>query len=205
MIPSSSRAIWLRRFAVSMPLFVLAALLAFWLAGPQQGVRAALPAVTLETVEGTPYPLAQANGKIRLVELVYTRCPDVCPTTTVKMVQLQKRLLEAGAMGTKIEFLTVTIDPINDTPEVLRTYAKHAGIDGRGWTLLRGDEETTGEVLRSLGFFARKAEDGFIAHTSSTYLVDEHGQVVRKFGMGEDFDPERIYEEIVTLLEEKEG
>lgn len=198
----SVTAIRLRRVLMFLPLLVFIALLASWLIGQPQNVRAALPAVTLETIEGAPYDLARTNGNLRLVELVYTRCPDICPTTTVKMVQLQKRLQEAGRMGNGIEFLTVTIDPANDTPDVLRTYAKHTGIDPQGWTILRGDEETIEAVTRSLGFFASKMEDGFISHTSSTYLVDEQNLVLKKFGMGQDFDPDEIYQEIMNLLQE---
>ena len=197
----SARAIRLRRFLMCLPLLVFFALLLSWFVGQPQ-VRAALPAVTLETLEGSSYDLAQTNGKLRLVELIYTRCPDICPTTTVKMVQLQKRLQASDYMGNGIEFLTLTIDPANDTPEVLRTYANRTGIDPQGWTILRGDEETIKEVTNSLGFFVNQMEDGFLSHTSSTYLVDENNLVLRKFGMGEDFDPDEIYQEIVTLLQE---
>ncbi|WP_400164151.1 SCO family protein [Brevibacillus sp. TJ4] len=202
MSQASIGAIRLRRFLMFLPPVVFLVLLLSWVFGQPHQVRAALPAVTLETLDGKPYDLAQSNGNVRLVELIYTRCPDICPLTTVKMVQLQKRLQAEQRMGNGIEFLTVTIDPVNDTPEVLRTYAKHTGIQPQGWTILRGDEETIKAVTTSLGFFVNQMEDGFLSHTSSTYLVDENNLVLRKFGMGADFDPDEIYEEIVTLIQE---
>jgi len=102
-------------------------------------------------------------------------------------------------MGNGVEFLTVTIDPENDTPDVLKYYAQQLGIQPVGWTILRGDEQTTRTVTSSLGFIANKMEDGFISHTSSTYLVDQDNKVMRKFGMGEDFDPDQIYQELLNV------
>ncbi|MFS0554516.1 SCO family protein [Brevibacillus sp. 179-C9.3 HS] len=195
-------AIRIRRLLLLLPVLVLAALVASWLWFGPKNVQAKLPDVTLQTVDGQSYSLAPQKKTIRLVELIYTRCPDICPTTTVRMVQLQKRLLEANLMGQDIEFLTITIDPQNDTPDVMRYYAKQLGIQEQGWTLLRGDDETIRTVTNSLGFFANKMDDGFISHTSSTYLVDENNIVIRKFGMGDDFDPEQIYQDMLKLKKE---
>lgn len=195
-------AIRIRRLLLLLPVLVLAALVASWLWFGPKNVQAKLPDVTLQTLDGQSYSLAPQKKTIRLVELIYTRCPDICPTTTVRMVQLQKRLLEANLMGQDIEFLTITIDPQNDTPDVMRYYAKQLGIQEQGWTLLRGDDETIRTVTNSLGFFANKMDDGFISHTSSTYLVDENNIVIRKFGMGDDFDPEQIYQDMLKLKKE---
>ncbi|MGG4497116.1 SCO family protein [Brevibacillus reuszeri] len=195
-------AIRVRRLLLLLPLLVLAALVASWFWGGSKNAQSTLPDVTLETLDGQAYALTPKPGSIRLVELIYTRCPDICPTTTIKMVQLQKRLLEANLMGNGIEFLTVTIDPENDTPDVLRYYAKQLGIQPQGWTILRGDEQTTRSVMSSLGFFSNKMEDGFISHTSSTYLIDQNNRVMRKFGMGEDFDPDEIYQELLNVKKE---
>lgn len=196
---ASATAMRMRKLLVFLPLLVFAVLVVSWFWGQPQNVQAALPDVTLETIDGETYPLANTQKNLRLVELIYTRCPDVCPTTTVKMVQLQKRLMESNLMGNGVEFLTVTIDPLHDTPEALRSYAKNVGIDPQGWSILRGDEATIETVTRSLGFFVNRMEDGLISHTTSTYLVDENNVVLRKFGMGEDFDPDQIYEELMNL------
>lgn len=197
-VPTAT-ALRVRRLLILLPLLVLAALVASWFWGGSKNAQSTLPDVTLETLDGHAFALTPKPGSIRLVELIYTRCPDICPTTTIKMVQLQKRLQEANLMGNGVEFLTVTIDPENDTPDVLKYYAKQLGIQPVGWTILRGDEQTTRTVTSSLGFIANKMEDGFISHTSSTYLVDQDNKVMRKFGMGEDFDPDQIYQELLNV------
>ncbi|QRG70532.1 SCO family protein [Brevibacillus choshinensis] len=195
-------AMRLRRLLLYLPALVLVALVASWFWGGSQSVKATLPSLFLETLDGERYALSPRPGNVRLVELIYTRCPDVCPTTTVKMVQLQKRLKEAQLMGNGVEFLTITIDPQHDTPAVLRKYAKQLGIDAQGWSILRGDESSLQNVTSSLGFIASKTEDGFISHTTSTYLVNSSNEVIRKFGMGDDFDPDDIYLQLMNLKKE---
>ncbi|MED4779241.1 SCO family protein [Brevibacillus choshinensis] len=195
-------ALRLRRLLLFLPVLVLAALVASWFWGGSKNITATLPSISLETLDGDAYSLSPKPGSLRLVELIYTRCPDVCPTTTVKMVQLQKRLKEVNLMGNGIEFLTVSIDPQNDTPDVLRKYANQLGIDAQGWSMLRGDDRSIQTVTSSLGFIASKTEDGFITHTTSTYLVNENNEVIRKFGMGDDFDPEQIYQQLMNLKKE---
>ena len=106
-------------------------------------------------------------------------------------------------MGKNVEFLTITIDPQNDTADVLQRYADQLQIQTHGWTILRGDESTIQSVTRSLGFVARKSADGFISHTTSTYLVNANNEVIRTFGMGDDFNTDLIYQELVS--KNKEG
>ncbi|SFK06641.1 SCO family protein [Brevibacillus centrosporus] len=202
MSEASVNAIRLKRVLLLLPVLVLVALVSSWFWADSQQAKAALPSLTLETLDGKPYPLA-SPGKTRLVELIYSRCPDVCPTTTFKMVQLQKRLMDAGVMGKSVEFLTITIDPHNDTADVLQRYADQLQIQTQGWTILRGDESTIQSVTRSLGFVARKSADGFISHTTSTFLVNANNEVIRTFGMGDDFNTDLIYQELVS--KNKEG
>ncbi|MCK9907261.1 SCO family protein, partial [Frankia sp. Cpl3] len=47
-----------------------------------------VPDVTMQTIQGEPYSLRDPAGKVRLLSFIYTRCPDICPMTTVKMVEL---------------------------------------------------------------------------------------------------------------------
>src|SRR5689334_17056416 len=57
------------------------------------------------------YQFGKDQTKLKLVEFVYTHCPDICPTTTKKMADLKNDLQKAGVFGKDIKFLTITIDP----------------------------------------------------------------------------------------------
>ena len=75
------------------------------------------PDATLQTLDGKEVSIHDTQGKVRVVEFYYANCPDICPLTTANMVQVQNRLKEKGLFGKDVEFISITFDPKNDTPE----------------------------------------------------------------------------------------
>lgn len=158
--------------------------------------------VTLQTAWGEEYSFANMEPKVRLVEFMYTSCPDICPPTTLKMSQLRKELKDQGVFGDKVEFITITIDPAHDTPELLADYAALFEVEKNdGWVFLTGKEEDVKKVADAFEFLYRDPGTGFLIHSSFTYLVDEKNNLIEIFGMGEDgFDKERVMERIQRLI-----
>src|SRR5690625_6453122 len=68
------------------------------------------------------YSFDDMPEKVRLIEFMYTNCPDVCPVTTAEMSKLRQQFMKEGVFGDKVEFLTITIDPEHDTDEILQDY-----------------------------------------------------------------------------------
>ena len=62
------------------------------------------------------------RGKVVAVAFIYTYCTDVCPMLTANMASVQEKL--GSAFGPKIAFVSITVDPERDTPEVLKQYAR---------------------------------------------------------------------------------
>lgn len=149
------------------------------------------------------------DKKLKLVEFIYTNCPDICPTTTQKMVQLKSDLEKSNVFGKEIQFVTITIDPYRDTPEVLQKYMNAFEItNSENWIFLTGDKENIKadqkkirEVAESLQFQYKDPGNGQFVHTSFTYLIDENNKYVSKFPMGEEFDKQEVYEEIMDEIE----
>ncbi|MFJ5757543.1 SCO family protein [Neobacillus sp. NPDC093182] len=149
------------------------------------------------------------DKKLKLVEFIYTNCPDICPTTTQKMVQLKSDLEKSNVFGKEIQFVTITIDPYRDTPEVLQKYMNAFEItNSDNWIFLTGDQENIKadqkkirEVAESLQFQYKDPGNGQFVHTSFTYLIDENNKYVSKFPMGEEFDKQEVYEEIMDEIE----
>jgi protein SCO1 len=75
------------------------------------------------------------KGKIVAIDLIYTTCQYSCPLETARLAQVQKKL--GDRVGKDIFFYSISIDPDNDTPEVLRAYMKQFHV-GPGWTFLTG-------------------------------------------------------------------
>ncbi|MEH7255253.1 SCO family protein [Neobacillus niacini] len=163
--------------------------------------------ITLKEQNGEDYTFIK-DDKLKLVEFIYTHCPDICPTTTQKMVQLKADLEKNNVFGKEIEFLTITIDPYRDTPEVLQNYMNAFKITNNDhWMFLTGDQETIKadqvkirEVAESLQFQYKDPGNGQFVHTSFTYLIDGNNQFIAKFPMGEDFNKQEVYEEIMDEI-----
>jgi protein SCO1 len=75
------------------------------------------------------------KGKIVVISFIYTSCQDLCPLTTAKMAQLEDKL--DGAVGRDLFFVSMSVDPENDTPERMKAFAD-AFDAGPGWLFLTG-------------------------------------------------------------------
>lgn len=158
--------------------------------------------VVMETAFEEEFDFADLPKRARLIEFMYTQCPDVCPVTTLEMSKLKNQLEEEGIFGDEVEFITITIDPNRDTPEVLREYAGRFEITSPedGWHFITGSEEDTQKIADSLGFLYRDPGSGEIVHSTYTYFMDEDDNLLEQFTMGEDFDREKAYKRIMNTI-----
>lgn len=164
--------------------------------------------ITLITMDEKDYTFGDETKTIKLVEFIYTHCPDICPTTTQEMNLLRDDLIKEGVYGNQVQFVTVTIDPYRDTPEVLRNYMDNFGIENDGnWIFLTGDpadiieeQKKIKQVADTFQFQYRDPGNGFYVHSTFTYLIDENNQFIKKFPMGEEFDKAKVFEAIKKEL-----
>lgn len=159
--------------------------------------------IVMETQKGGTYHFGEMEPKVRLLEFIYLDCPDICPTTTLQMKKIRNRLVEERIFGSKVEFLTITFNPQKDTMDKLTSYAKTFEMNKtEGWELLRGSKLDTKRLTDQFEFLFRDAGAEQYVHTSATYLLDDHNQVVKVFGMGDDhFDQEDVYQAIKKELD----
>lgn len=172
--------------------------------------NATIPAeVSLINQNGKTYIFGKDPTKLKLIEFIYTHCPDICPTTTQKMVDLKKDLEKSGVYGKEIEFVTITIDPYRDTPQILQEYMKGFGIDNDNqWIFLTGEKQRIKEdqkeiqkVTDALQFQYKDPGNGQFVHSTFTYLVNQDNKFIAKFPMGNDFNKKEVYETIMDKLD----
>ena len=189
-------------------LLVLLALLAVpaSLAAHEAGGTRALPVIgpapplTLTSQDGAPVALADFRGKVVALTFIYTGCPDICPLLVQKMVQVQDEL--GAAFGARVAFVSITLDPERDTPEVLKDYAQFWGAKLDGWAFLTGSPEAVRDVTHRYGVFFAKKEDGSVDHTQLTTLVDADGQMRVQY-LGARFDPEEFRQDLMSLVDKE--
>jgi protein SCO1/2 len=158
------------------------------------------PPFALTSQDGMPVALADLRGKVVAVTFIYTGCPDICPMLTQKMVDVQDEL--GADFGAKIAFLSITLDPEHDTPEVLKDYAQFWGAKPEGWSFLTGSLDAVRDVTRRYGVFFAKKEDGSVEHSQLTTLVDGDGQMRVQY-LGARFDPEEFRHDLMSLVDKE--
>jgi protein SCO1/2 len=158
------------------------------------------PPFALTSQEGVPVALASLRGKVVAVTFIYTGCPDICPLLTQKMVDVQDAL--GADFGAKIAFVSISLDPERDTPEVLKEYAQFWGANLAGWSFLTGSPEAVRDVSRRYGVFFAKKEDGSVDHTQLTTLVDVDGQMRVQY-LGARFDPDEFRHDLMSLVDKE--
>ncbi len=159
------------------------------------------PDFTLTSQDGAPVTLGDFRGKVVAVTFIFASCADTCPLLTAKMARVQDEL--GPAFGSTIAFVSITVDPEHDTPEVLKQYARNFGANLAGWSFLTGAAEVIRDVTRRYGVFASKTVGGDVDHTFLTSLVDPRG-ILRVQYIGVRFDPDEFRNDLLGLLDEPE-
>jgi cytochrome oxidase Cu insertion factor (SCO1/SenC/PrrC family) len=108
----------------------------------------------------TDTPLQDQNGetlrfysdalqnRIVLLNVIFTRCTDACPLITQKLKEVRELL---GDKAPGITFISLTSDPLRDTPAVLKAYSLKQGSDDPHWLFLTGDKAQMDLVLSRIG------------------------------------------------------
>ena len=124
----------------------------------------------LDAATGKRVRLAQdvIGDRIALVNFIYTTCTTVCPVSSATFQQLQERL--GAALGKEVVLVSITIDPLRDSPQRLREYAGR--YEAReGWAWLTGAKPDVDGVLKGFGAYAARFED----HPAMVMLGDARG------------------------------
>src|SRR5947209_4524912 len=158
------------------------------------------PEFALTSQDGAPVALADFRGQVVAVTFICTLCGDTCPVLTPMMSFVQDQL--GADFAAKIAFVSITVDPERDTPEVLKEYAEAFGANLAGWAFLTGPPAAIRDVTRRYGVFAAKTAGGSVDHTFLTSIIDQRG-ILRVQYLGVRFDPEEFRRDLLSLLKEQ--
>jgi protein SCO1/2 len=159
-------------------------------------------AFTLTSQDGARLSLADLRGKVVVVTFIYASCADTCPLLTAKMAGLQSRL--GADFGSKVWFVSITVDPERDSPAILKRYAEAHGANPAGWAFLTGTPAEIREVARRYGVVYRRTARGDVDHTFLTSVIDQVGTLRVQY-LGVRFDPDELLADLRSLLRERPG
>jgi protein SCO1/2 len=155
-----------------------------------------MPSFTLVDQAGTTVTSESLRGQALVVSFVFTMCREACPLITSQLVRAQARARVEKLDG-RVRFLSITLDPATDTPEVLRRYAAAYGIDPTSWHLLTGEPNEVARVIR--GFHLSPVTGDRLVHGSLVLLVDGAGRIAER-RTDLELDPDRLLVSLRKLL-----
>lgn len=154
------------------------------------------PDFALTDQNGARVSLTDLRGRWLLLDFVYTRCNGPCPILTSLHVELQRAL--APELRERVRFVSISLDPEYDTPEVLARYAQARGADLATWSFLTGPPAEVAEVVKRFGVGTLRSADGSIDHVVATFLIDGQGRIARRW-LGLENGVEERRAEIASL------
>lgn len=141
------------------------------------------PEISLNDQNGRPYLLTDHKGQVVLVFFGYSNCADICPTTLATLKQARQSL---GGRSSDVQVVFVTVDPMRDTAEKLKSYL--AGFDP-SFIGLTGSIEQLQPVWKAYGVYAQaqavsQGNGELVEHSSQVYVIDPHGNLRLTFPYG---------------------
>jgi len=158
------------------------------------------PEFTLTKQDGKRLALKDLRGRVLAITFIFASCADTCPLLTAKMAGIQSRL--GSDFGSKVYFVSITVDPERDTPAVLKRYAEAFDANYAGWAFLTGTKAEIREVAKRYGIYYKKTPRGDVDHTFLTSLVDRNGTLRVQY-MGVKFDPDEMLRDLQSLIHER--
>ncbi|MCW8981879.1 MULTISPECIES: SCO family protein [Altibacter] len=135
-----------------------------------------VPAFSFTNQNGKTITNENYEGKVYVAEFFFTTCPSICPIMNRNMVKIQNEFYGNPNLG----IASFSIDPIYDTPQILKEYAESYGITNPNWHLLTGEKDAVFKLANE-GFNlyvgeAPNVEGGF-EHSGFFALVDQEGKI----------------------------
>ncbi len=162
----------------------------------------AAPNFVLVNQDGKTIHFDQFHGRPLLLTFIYTHCPfpDYCLRMSNNFGQVLQQLQKHPEVFAAAQLLSISIDPENDKPAVLRAYGEHyvGRVDPgfKHWQFASGSPD---EVRKAADFFglSYNTKDGQIVHGLSTVLVGKDGKVLKVYS-GNAWKPEEVAADIVA-------
>jgi protein SCO1/2 len=130
------------------------------------------------------------NGRAVAMTFIYTKCPmpTYCPMMDTNFAEVQKLIKAGPGLRDKVRLLSVSFDPKNDTPPVLKKHASGLGADPSVWTFVTGDRESVDRFATKFGVMIVRGEASNpdeIGHTLRTAIIDRDGKLVKTYNGNE--------------------
>ncbi|HEY7284026.1 MAG TPA: SCO family protein [Vicinamibacterales bacterium] len=162
----------------------------------------AVPDTSFLDQNGRKRRFADLKGSTVVMTFIYTKCPlpTFCPLMDRHFVAIQK-VLKTDPSLAKVHLVTVSFDPVTDTPAVLKAHAKTLDADLSRWTFLTGDRDEIDQFGARFGVSVSRALNDArdITHNLRTVIVDADGKLVKVY-TGNEWTPAQILDDLKGVV-----
>jgi protein SCO1/2 len=155
------------------------------------------PTLALNNYLGQPVNITDYRGKAVFVTFIYVHCPDICPVIVSNMRAAQEEL---GPEAKNAQFIAVSVDPENDTPEAVAEFLQARQMTDRMQYLV-GSREELEQVWQRWNVASRqdprRNNPDFVEHTAPIYGISASGKITTLYQP--TFDPDQIVHDAPLL------
>ena len=161
-----------------------------------------VPDTALVNERAQPVRLSAMKGKVTVYDFIFTNCAGTCPMMAAAMRRLTKKVEK----DVPVQFVSISVDPLRDTPAVLRQYASRVRNDDR-WIFLTGDRgaiidlSVNGFKLAAGGTTQTAAEP--LMHSSKFAIADKQGIIREYYGATNDDAVDHVAGVVRDLAQEQ--
>lgn len=153
----------------------------------------------LSDQNGHPVSSTEFRGKLVLLNFIFTGCTTSCPMQTQELAAVQRNL--PAQVRSRILIVSVSVDPSNDKPSVLKDYASSFHVDQKNWLFVTGQPDRIEQLTRHFDSFAPAAGSPRAArHTTDLRLFDAQGKFLQRY-TGVPVDQDRLGRELSQLAD----
>ncbi len=136
-----------------------------------------LPPFALYDQDGNIITAEYFDGSATVFNFIFTRCSvaEMCPASTNKMKRLQELVQKTNIKH--VRFLSITLDPLYDSPGILKQYAQAYGLNEENFRLGTAGKGVIRDLTRQFGILRKNDEKQTIDHTMRTFLVNARRQI----------------------------
>ena len=152
------------------------------------------------TQDGKNIELKSLNGNVLVMVMIYTSCKAACPRLVADMRNIDAKLDKKTKKNVKL--ILVSIDPVTDTPQKLKSFAIANKMDHDPWLFLRSTEDNTREFAAILAVNYKQISPMEFSHSNIISVFNTKGELIYQqegLGVNNDQTVDKINEEAAKI------
>lgn len=138
-----------------------------------------------ETADGDKLKLADLQGNVLVMAMVYTSCKTSCPRLAFDMKEIDKQVGDSE----NVKYVFISIDPSTDSPKKMKEFLRNYKLEGKQWVFLRSSEDNTRELANMLSVRYKELSPMELSHSNLISIFSKDGIMeYQKKGLNTDLD-----------------